>query len=193
MPFYEIRHICPLTLPQKDSLALAITNAHSTLFTTPAFFVNVAYTDTSTQDLYVAGKPQPGNHIRAHIRTGPSRTRKEYAELCARVHRAWEEIVSPGLPSLRRGEEVKDTKLRSCILLGDLVYGTEAGFAFPQAGGDKQWLEENWEEFERRAGEGDEEMRGLVEEVKERGLVGPGDGMTAQQRLEEALGWGDAA
>ena len=79
-------------------------------------------------------------------------------------------------------------------MMGGIIAGLEAGFVLPGAGGDVQWLEANMGEFERRAGEGDEEMKGLVEEVRERGLLDGTNGMrTAQQRLEEMLGWGDAA
>lgn len=54
---YEIEHIAPLTQTQKDALALAITEIHSTKFTTPRLFVNVKITDASKQETYVAGKP----------------------------------------------------------------------------------------------------------------------------------------
>ena len=42
MPLYTVQHACPLSLSQKDELALALTHIHSTKFTTPKNFVNVA-------------------------------------------------------------------------------------------------------------------------------------------------------
>ena len=49
----------------------------------------------------------------------------------------------------------------------------------------------NWGEFQRRAEGGDEEMKGLVEEVKERGLLDGTNGVkTQQQKLEEFFGGG---
>ena len=78
--------------------------------------------------------------------------------------------------------------------MGGIIAGLEAGFVLPVAGGDVEWLEANWGEFQRRAEGGDEEMKGLVEEVKERGLLDGTNGVkTQQQKLEEFLGWGDAA
>ena len=193
MPFYEIHHICQLTASQKEELAGAITDIHSTLFTTPRLFVNVSYTDASSQDLFVAGSKKPGNHIKGHVRNGPGRKRSDWQQLCDRVTQEWDKIVGSGLPKIRRGDADQDTSLRSCILMGDLLFGTELGMTFPEAGGDAQWLEENWAEFSKRADNGDEEMRDMLKECKERGLVGETNGMTAQQRLEEALGWGESA
>ena len=87
-----------------------------------------------------------------------------------------------------------DTRLRSFVIMGDIVGGMEAGFVLPQAGKDVGWLEEHWAEFVRKAEAGDEEMADMVKEIEERGLLdGTGGAKTAQQRLEEMLGWGDYA
>ncbi|KAK0253279.1 hypothetical protein LTR57_000983 [Friedmanniomyces endolithicus] len=162
MPFYEFNHHIPLTISQKDELAAAITTIHSTHFSTPKLFVNVAFHDVSQTSTYIAGKRRTANHLSAHVRNGPSRGRKDWAYLVSEVQAAWDKIVGPGLPKV------------------------------PPAGGDVQWLQENWGEFNRRAEAGDEDFKGMVEEVKERKLMVT-DGMTAQQKLEEALGWGDSA
>ena len=78
--------------------------------------------------------------------------------------------------------------------MGGIIAGLEAGFVLPPAGGDVEWLGNNWEEFNRRADAGDEEMKGMVKEITERGLLDGSNGMrTQQKKLEEALGWGDAA
>ena len=193
MPLYTVQHACPLSLSQKDELAVALTQIHSTKFTTPKNFVNVSFEDVSQSSTYVGGKRAAGNHIRANVRAGPSRTQEDWNDLCKQVERAWYQICGTPLPQAK-GRMVPDTTLRSVIVMGGIIAGLEAGFVLPAAGGDVQWLEENWEEFNRRAEAGDEEMKGMVKEIQERGLLDGTNGlMTQQKKLEELLGWGDAA
>ncbi|TKA33573.1 hypothetical protein B0A50_00409 [Salinomyces thailandicus] len=198
MPLYEIQHHIPLTVSQKDDLATAITNLHATKFRTPKMFVNVTFTDVSATRTYIGGKPRQGNHVKANVRSGPSRTKEDWEELCKGVMRAWEDVVGKGLPKVRRGDGEVDTSLRSVILLGDIIGGVEAGFMLPEAGGDVEWMRENWESFQRKAAEGNEEFKEMVEEVGKRGLLessgGEGAALRAQQaRLEEMMGWGEYA
>ena len=56
MPLYQIQHSSTLSRDQQDKLAAAITEIHAEKFTTPSLFVNVIFTDTSSQHTYVAGK-----------------------------------------------------------------------------------------------------------------------------------------
>ena len=58
MPLYEIEHRDPAhpPPPQKADLARSLTQIHSHLFATPSLFVNVRFTDTAGQDVYVGGK-----------------------------------------------------------------------------------------------------------------------------------------
>ncbi|THW18368.1 hypothetical protein D6C98_02867 [Aureobasidium pullulans] len=151
MPAYEVEHVCPLTNDQKDRLASAITKIHSEQFSAPKLFVNVRITDISGQRTYVAGKQYKSNRIFAYVRHGPSRTQSDYDAVSKALTQAWEEIV-PG------------TELRLVMFYGAIVAGMEAGFSIPQAGDDKQWIEENMEAFKRKAEEGDEHFRELVEE-----------------------------
>ena len=194
MPLYEVHHASPLTLSQKDALASAITNLHATKFSTPKMFVNVAFSDVSQSDTYIGGERSRANHIRAHVRAGPSRTREDWEDLCAGIAGAWEKIAGTPLPRSKGRPEHADTKLRSVIVMGGILGGLEAGFALPAAGGDVEWLGQHWEAFSERAEGGDQEFKAMVEEVRERGLLdGTGGMRTAQQKLEEMLGWGDAA
>ena len=62
-------------------------------------------------------------------------------------------------------------QLRAIFILGTIIAGQEAGFSLPPAGGDRGWMKENMKGFERLAGEGDEEMREMIEEMGERGLL----------------------
>ncbi|EME41110.1 hypothetical protein DOTSEDRAFT_37805 [Dothistroma septosporum NZE10] len=215
MPLYEIQHICPLTTAQQDELAIAITRIHSTKFTTPKMFVNVKFTDAKEHVTYIGGKRRQGNHILANVRVGPSRTQKDWDSLCAEIVGEWNRIVP--MPKVKRylctmewrgkgtqwvgmmwltflrGRSApdEDHTLRSCILLGGLIGGYEAGFMIPPAGGDVQWMKDNWDEFKMKA-QSDEEFKDMVDEVEERGLMN-GAGKSSKQKLEEALGWGDSA
>ena len=56
MPIYQVEHICHLSDAQQDASAEAMTKIHTEQFTTPSLFVNVAFTDVSSQRTYVAGK-----------------------------------------------------------------------------------------------------------------------------------------
>jgi len=81
-----------------------------------------------------------------------------YDRLCVGVAKAWAETVP------------KDTDIR-IFVLGDIVAGYEHGFSLPPAGGDKEWFRENMSAFEKKAAEGNVEMKELVEEIKERKLL----------------------
>ena len=196
MPLYTVQHSCPLSTPQQDELAAAITRLHTQKFTAPSLFVNVTFTDTSSQPTYVAGKrvctfppfkrplvPSSStntvsqtikNSILAHVRHGPSRRQEDYNDLCKSIHEAWDRIV---LASNSNSHSINQTQkappdqleLNTVFIFGDIVAGREAGMAIPPAGGDVLWLRENLGEFRRRAGEGDERFGELVGEVGERG------------------------
>ena len=197
MPLYTVEHAITLTSSQKDDLAVTITNIHSTKFSTPKMFVNVTFTDVSEARTYIGGKQRTANHIKANVRSGPSRTQEDWNELSMLIARAWDDIVGRGLPKIKRGSEDPDTSLRSVILLGDIIGGLEAGFVLPPAGGDVEWLHQNWEAFNFKADDGDEEFKELVKEVEVRGLLKEHDPdaklKAAQAQMNEMLGWGDSA
>ncbi len=65
---------------------------------------------------------------------------------------------------------VSDGDLDTVFVMGAIVAGFEQGLMVPEAGEDGRWMRENMGEFERRAGEGDEGMKSLVEEIKRRSL-----------------------
>ncbi|KAI7700902.1 hypothetical protein KC322_g8126 [Hortaea werneckii] len=172
MPLYEVQHYITLTISQKDELAEAITKIHSTKFNTPRMFVNVHFLPTSTLRTYIGGKPRQANHIRALVRNGPSRTSEDWNDLTSQLHTAWTSIIGPGLPKLKRSDtEEPDTSLRSIIICGEILGGMEAGFFLPEAGGDKGWIERNWDAFRERAAQGEEEFGDLVREVQDRGML----------------------
>lgn len=202
MPLYIITHITPLTLAQQDELAAAITSLHADAFSTPRMFVQIHFHDHSpsspsaaqAQNLYIGGQRRASNQIRAYVRAGPTRTRTDYDDLIRAIVDAWDRIVPlPVAKTVRAaGAGEPDFKLRSVQFLGGLVAGYEAGFLRPEAGKDREWVTEHWEEFQHKANAGDAEFRELVEDIEERGLRTEG-GKSSKQRLEEMLGWGDAA
>ncbi|KAL1883210.1 hypothetical protein Daus18300_000268 [Diaporthe australafricana] len=157
MPWYIVSHREPIAAPQRDELASAITKVHTGLFTTPSLFVNVRFEDASKIPHYVGGKPKLVNAIQAHVRSGPSRPRSSYNELCRQLRVAWESVLIT-------------TPLDTISVHGSLVAGEENGLLRPEAGHDAEWVRENMPEFERLAAEGDESMRAMVEECKSRGL-----------------------
>ncbi|KAJ4394660.1 hypothetical protein N0V93_003879 [Gnomoniopsis smithogilvyi] len=158
MPYYVIAHAGPLTAQHRDALAATITKIHTTLFTTPSLFVNVKFEDVSAASYYVGGRRAQVNTIHANVRTGSSRPRSAYDELCRQLRAAWEEL----LPS--------STPLHAVFVHGSLVAGEEQGFLRPEAGNDAEWVRVNMPEFEKRAAAGNEDMKLLVEECKTRGL-----------------------
>lgn len=194
MPYYEVNHATLLTASQKFDLANAITQLHSTRFSTPRMFVNVRFTDISslkeTGDFYIGGRSHTPSHILAHVRTGPSRKTADFNSLCSDVMAAWNEIVKP-LPKVKRSAPDEDRSLYSVFVLGDIAAGMEAGFSIPEAGKDGEWLAENMNAFKARAEAGEEEFVELVKEVEERGMLA--GKKTAAQQLEEMMGWGDSA
>ncbi|KAK5165078.1 uncharacterized protein LTR77_009175 [Saxophila tyrrhenica] len=194
MPFYEIYHHCPLSISQQDELAAAITDIHAHKFGALKNFVNVSFKDISTAPRYIAGKRQTSNQIFAWVRTGPSRTQEDWNDLIEQVTKAWDNICGTPLPQAK-GRTTPDTSLRMVAVMGGLVAAMEAGFVIPQAGGDAQWMRDNWEAFKQRADAGEQEFVDMVKDAQDRGLVeGQGDAdKRAQQRLEEMLGWGDSA
>lgn len=111
---------------------------------------------------------QEDNYIVANVRSGPSRTQKEWDGLCEEVVKIWGEIVCHD----GKGDDGKG--LRAVFVMGGLIAGWEAGFVIPKAGEDGEWLRKNLGEFERRARLGEGMFGDLVEEIGERGLLGEG-------------------
>ncbi|OCT48813.1 putative cis-3-chloroacrylic acid dehalogenase [Cladophialophora carrionii] len=103
MPFYEVQHTYPLTLPQKHAFAKAITELHSTTFLTPSLFVNVSFhllQPRNEENVYfLAGEPVAHNNagpnrVLAMVRTGPKRTKATWDDLAAKLEERWYDIVN---------------------------------------------------------------------------------------------------
>merc|ERR1711939_397210 len=132
---------------------------HTNIFTAPSLFVNVRFSPASQYTGYVGGKRSQVNTIQGHVRHGPSRTPVMYEELTSKINELW-------------GEVVKSDRDVRIFIMGDIVAGYEHGVALPPAGGDKVWLQNNMPIFEKKAEEGNQEMRDLIEEIKRRNMLG---------------------
>ncbi|KAH6679161.1 hypothetical protein B0J14DRAFT_580185 [Halenospora varia] len=163
MPFYDIQHSTPLSPSQKSSLATQITQLHSTTFNTPSLFVNIKFslpqsssTSSADPNFFVGGKPKTAlNYIWAHVRGGGGRSQEHFDRLAESIEGIWDDVI---------GEK---GSLQAVFIVPGIV-ARERGLRIPPAGEEGKWMDESWDEFEKRASEGDEDFKGLVEEVKAR-------------------------
>jgi hypothetical protein len=158
MPLYDIEHVVPLTDEQQSQLAQAFTKIHAHRFQTPSFFINVRFTDASQQRVYRGGVLKWYNRAILRTRAAENRSREMYGDHCKDLIRAWSEIVG--------GEGNKE--LRTVWVMGALTTAVEMGIRRPAAGEEIAWLKEHKTEFQRLADEGDEEMKGLMDELAAR-------------------------
>jgi len=165
---YVVSHQFELTENQRSALAQAITRIHSTLFTTPSLFVNVHFRSTDQYIAYVGGKKRTTNSITGFVRHNNSRTQEQYGQLCNEIGQAWKDAIGVD------GDKVdgsNEKQLGSIFIQGEILAAWEQGVLAPEAGKDKQWLQEHWAEFKKRAEAGDEEMKELVEDIERRKLI----------------------
>jgi phenylpyruvate tautomerase PptA (4-oxalocrotonate tautomerase family) len=71
MPLYTVSHAAPLSLGQKEALAEAITNLHADRFKTPRWYINVIFTDASSQTVFVGGRQVSLSPSSLHLGTSP--------------------------------------------------------------------------------------------------------------------------
>ncbi|KAF4818377.1 hypothetical protein CGCSCA5_v005143 [Colletotrichum siamense] len=163
MPLYEVAHATPLSQPQQDALAEAITELHSKKFTVPRMFINVIFVDTSNTPTYVGGKRRHSNRITGRTRKG-SRTRDDFNALCGKIRAAWARIVHPDVADGKLPPP--ELELRAVFITGELIAGMKASFMTPAAGEELAWAKENYHAFEERAHAGDEDFMDLVAELR---------------------------
>lgn len=163
MPLYDIEHVIPLTDSQQEALAKAFTAIHCTRFHTPSFFVNVRFTDVSSQKVYRGGVLRYYNRAILRTRVSEDRTREQYGEHCRELMRAWDEIVEP-----ESIENTHEKTLRTVWIMGALTTAVEMGFQRPAAGQEIAWLRDNKDEFKKLADEGDGDMQQLMFELRTR-------------------------
>ncbi|KAE8443969.1 hypothetical protein EG329_001193 [Mollisiaceae sp. DMI_Dod_QoI] len=147
-------------------------------------------------EYFIAGKARPHpNLIFAHVRSGASRSNDAFAKLAEDIENIWDEVV--GLPSFQpsghpaqthpeshgmgggqeggeKGRDWSDERRLQAVYIVPGLVARESGLRIPEAGGEREWLQANWGTFQRRADEGDEDMRRLMGEVEGRGKTNPG-------------------
>lgn len=122
MPLYDVEHVTPLGADQQASLAIAMTDLHSTRFKTPRAFLNVRYTDVSGQVVFRGGKRARYNRVILRTRAGEQRSKEMYDEHCRDIVRVWEDIVG------KEGE----LGLRTVWVMAALTTAIECGIARPR-------------------------------------------------------------
>lgn len=79
-----------------------------------------------------------------------------------------------------KGRDWSDGRRLQAVYIVPGLVARESGLRIPDAGGERQWLQANWGTFQRRAAEGDDDMRRLIDEVEGRGTQN-----TDKQNAEE--------
>jgi phenylpyruvate tautomerase PptA (4-oxalocrotonate tautomerase family) len=178
MPLYEIHHSHTLTAAQQRALATSITALHCSTFSAPSLFVNIVFLPSSTH--FVGGAAAQPNYIIGHLRPRGPENGAKLATIVAELTRIWnahvrlegggsvlDRIPGVGYTPKKGDGRLDDVRaLHGVFLMEDIAAGAEQGFALPVAGQDGAWVRENMAEFRRRAEDGDEGMRALIEEVK---------------------------
>ncbi|KAJ4318219.1 hypothetical protein N0V84_006975 [Fusarium piperis] len=166
MPLYTVSHAASLSLGQKEALAEAITHLHADRFQTPRWYINVIFTDASTQIVFVGGRQRVVNHITARVRSGPTRTREAFNELCSEINAAWHRIVHPDLSASELPP--RELELAAIFITGELLAGIKVGFPVPAAGTEIAWAKEHFESFKERAALGDQDFVDYVKELEKK-------------------------
>ena len=122
MPLYDVEYVVPLTPEQQEQLAIAFTTVHAKRFNTPRYFVNVRFTDVSTQVVFRGGIRRKYNRLILRTRAGNNRTNEVYLDHCKQLVSEWERVVGK-----------QDEKgLRTVWVLGALTTALEAGIGRPK-------------------------------------------------------------
>ncbi|KAI9666407.1 MAG: hypothetical protein M1821_004343 [Bathelium mastoideum] len=158
MPLYDVEYVTPLTDQAQEELAKALTRIHADRFGTPSYFVNVRYVDVSSQKVFRGGIARRYNRIIFRCRAGETRSVALYNEHCASIVEAWGRII---------GRE-PEKELRAVWVQACLTTALEANFFRPQVGEEKSWLRQHAHEFQELAEAGDEDMKGLRDELRMR-------------------------
>lgn len=160
-----IYHSCPISSSQSQALAEGITSLHSSLFSAPTSFVNISFLP-SPSNTYVSSRLVATNFLHAHLRPrGPANASK-LQTLVKTIMKLWAEHVAQDDKSEGRLDDARG--LHNVFVFEDLAAGAEQGFVLPKAGEEEGWVRENWEDFERRAKDGDGAVGMMMEEIEER-------------------------
>ncbi|KAJ6522200.1 hypothetical protein DFH09DRAFT_1097282 [Mycena vulgaris] len=151
MPQYEVCHSYPLTEAQRADLAQRITAIHTTMFTVPAAFVNVRFTNCATTEHYMGDKKRTGT------------MNLVFATLCRQLEAAW--TASVGEPAIQGGAHAH---FSAAFVLATVTAAYEQGWMVPEAGQDVEWMHENLPKFQALADDGNELFRDMIAELRTR-------------------------
>lgn len=116
----------PLSREQKDAIAEFITNLHATTFVTPMLFVNVKFEQPApVSGIYSGGKLRGQtipNHIRASVRTGPTRPKEKYDEVGLKIQKHWNEVVEDKALGAQSFEHLSEKERRDLKMLHGVVF-----------------------------------------------------------------------
>ncbi|KAE9379940.1 hypothetical protein N431DRAFT_458927 [Stipitochalara longipes BDJ] len=159
----------PVVSRSKAAAAQSITHLHSTTFNASSIFVNIKFTDTKNECYFIGGQLRTNaNRIFVHVRSGRGRSSEVFGRLAREVEQLWYEVLGvQNSETISKRWEVGNEELHAVFIVPGLV-AREKGFAIPEAGEEGPWLEQNWDTFQGRALHGDEDMKGLIEEVGRR-------------------------
>lgn len=180
MPYYQVYHTYPLSLSQRQSIALSITNLHCSAFNTPAFFVHVTFSkqDLSSDDgtYFMAGKSHSANSNRivALVRTSDSRTKDDFDKLAASIEDAWNGALrEENADGAEQVDGLDESKRLMMVVFTPMLAIREGGMAIPEAGHEEAWLTQQLpyiREMAEKHNVGDFKL--LLEEMNQREAVG---------------------
>lgn len=128
MPLYDIEHVIPLTSSEQQSIATAITDLHSSRFTTPKWFVNVRFTDASSVTVFRGGVLRCYNRLIIRTRQG-GRDVATYNAHCRDIVSAWQRIMEEGGKS--KAGVADERGLRTVWVTPVLMTAVDLGFERP--------------------------------------------------------------
>jgi phenylpyruvate tautomerase PptA (4-oxalocrotonate tautomerase family) len=96
MPLYDIEHVVPLTASQQQALAKALTEAHTSRFHAPSYFINIRFIDMHNMPVYRSGVLVKYNRAILRTRQSENRSSEMLNDHCRAVVECWEKCIGIG-------------------------------------------------------------------------------------------------
>ncbi|TDZ28385.1 hypothetical protein C8035_v007598 [Colletotrichum spinosum] len=148
MPFYQVDHICPLTVDERQSIATSITDLHCTAFDVPPSFIHVNFTkhenkaDDGTYFLAAKSCANKSNCITAQVRTSNTRSKADWDRLAEDIETKWNEAVGIQGDKGEADDGSNESKELTMVVFTPIVTVREGGLAVPEPGKEAEWLEQ---------------------------------------------------
>jgi hypothetical protein len=138
---------------------------------TPRFFVHVRFFPEHNEDntYFVAGQAHPSssNRIIGLVRTSANRSKRDFDDLAEAIEVGWYSVLGMYSPEEREDwTDEEETRRLIMVTFTPMVALREAGMEIPEAGHDREWLEEQSFFIQTMANNGVPGFSGLLEEVK---------------------------